>query len=105
MASNLYCCPNSYSSSNYSNSNSFRSFTLLNVIAKSIGNLSAIATKSVKSYQKNVRVIILERVNNKRSKQRTDTKNEAKKITSENFTGSIRDKSNIAIAILEKEPI
>ena len=36
-----------------------------------------------------------------KKKQRTDTKNDAKRIKSDNFTWSNRDKSNIAIAILE----
>ena len=35
-------------------------------------------------------------------KKRTDTKNEAKTITSNNPSVSNREKSNIAIAILEK---
>ena len=35
-------------------------------------------------------------------KQWTDTKKDAKKIKSDNFTWSNREKSNIAIAILEK---
>ena len=35
-------------------------------------------------------------------KQRTDTKNDAKRIKSDNFTRSNREESNIAIAILEK---
>ena len=36
--------------------------------------------------------------------QRTDTKKDAKMIKSDNFTRSNREKSNIAIAILEKLP-
>ena len=43
MASFLYCFPYSYRSSNYCNSNSCRSFTLLKALAKSNGNLFAIA--------------------------------------------------------------
>ena len=35
-------------------------------------------------------------------KQRTDIKKDAKKIKSDNFTRSNKEKSNIAIAILEK---
>ena len=35
-------------------------------------------------------------------KQRTDTKKDAKRIKSDNFTRSKREKSNIAIAILKK---
>ena len=37
-----------------------------------------------------------------KKKQRTDTKKDANKIKSNNFTGGNREKSNIAIAILEK---
>ena len=37
-----------------------------------------------------------------KKKQRTDTKNDAERIKSNNFTKSNREKSNIAIAILEK---
>ena len=46
------------------------------------------------------RAITLEREPSKK-KQRTDTKNDPKRIKSDNFTGSKREKSNIAIAILE----
>ena len=48
MASFLYCFPYSYRSSNYYDSNSCRSFTLLKALAKSNGNLFAIAFKSEK---------------------------------------------------------
>ena len=44
--------------------------------------------------------IILEREQKK--KQRTDTKKDAKGIKSDNLIRSNREKSNIAIAILEK---
>ena len=44
----LYCSPFSYRSSNYYDSNSCRSFTLLKALAKSNGNLIAIAFKSKK---------------------------------------------------------
>ena len=37
-----------------------------------------------------------------KKKQRTDTKKDAKRIKNDNFTRSNREKSNIAIAILEK---
>ena len=37
----------------------------------------------------------------KKKKQRTDTKKDAKRIRSDNFTWSNREKSNIATAILE----
>ena len=46
MASFLYCFPYSYRPSNYCDSNSCRSFTLLKALAKSNGNLFAIAFKS-----------------------------------------------------------
>ena len=55
-------------------------------LAKSNGNLFAIALKSEKEPSK--------------KKQRTDTKKNAKRIKSD--TRSNREKSNIAIAILEK---
>ena len=48
MASFLYCFPYSYRSSNYCNSNSCRSFTLLKAIAKSKSTHIAIALKSEK---------------------------------------------------------
>ena len=41
------------------------------------------------------------RETNKAKKQRTITKNEAKKIKNDNFTKSNRERSNIAIAMLE----
>ena len=47
------------------------------------------------------RAITLDRKPSKK-KQRTDTKKDAKKIKSDNFTRSNKEKSNIAIAILEK---
>ena len=47
------------------------------------------------------RAITLEREPTKK-KQRTDTKMDAKRIKSDNFARSNREKSNIAIAILEK---
>ena len=46
------------------------------------------------------RAITLEREPSKK-KQRTDTKKDAKRIKSDNFTRGNREKSNIAIAILE----
>jgi hypothetical protein len=46
------------------------------------------------------RVITLEREPSKKN-QRTDTKEYAKVIKSDNFTRRNREKSNIAIAILE----
>ena len=85
MASFLYCFPYSYRSSNYCDSNSCCFFTLLNALAKSNGNLIAIAIVG--------RAITLER--------KPSGKN-AKKIKSDNFTSGNREKSNIAIAIFEK---
>ena len=99
MASFLYCFP--YCSSNYCDSNSCRSFTLLKALAKRNGNLIGIAFKSEKELQLSGRAIILERKPSKK-KQRTDTKKDAKRIKSDNFTRSNREKSDIAIAILEK---
>ena len=99
MASFLYCFLYSYRTSNYCESNSCRSFTLLKALAKSIGNLIAIAFKSEKTTIG--RAITLERKPSKK-KQRTDTKKDAKRIKSDNFTRSNREKYNIAIAILEK---
>ena len=51
MASFLYCFPYSYRSSNYCDSNSWSSYTLLKALAKSKGNLFAIAYKSEKERQ------------------------------------------------------
>ena len=47
------------------------------------------------------------RERNRENKQRTDTntKNEEKNIKSNNFTGSNREKSNIAIAVLETKQL
>ena len=75
MASFLYCFPYSY-----------RSFIIFYYRATTI----AIAE----------RAITLEREPSKK-KQRTDTKKDAKRIMSDNFTRSNREKSNIAIAILD----
>ena len=47
------------------------------------------------------RALTLERKPSKK-KQNTDTKKDAKRIKSDNFTRSNREKCNIAIAILEK---
>ena len=47
------------------------------------------------------REITIERKPSKK-KQRTDNKKDAKRIKSDNFTRSSREKSNIVIAILEK---
>ena len=45
----FYCSPFSYCSANYCDSNNCRSFTLLNMVAKSNGNLFAIAFIAFKS--------------------------------------------------------
>ena len=75
---------------------------LLNMLGKSNGNLFTIAFKSDNYlYLYSCRAITLEREPSKK-KQRTDTKNGAKRIKSDNFTRSNKEKSNIAIAILEK---
>ena len=50
------------------------------------------------------RAITLERERSKK-KQRTDTKKVAKRIKSDNFTRSNREKFNIAMVILEKRMI
>ena len=89
MACFLYCFPYSSRSSNYCDSNSCRSFMLLKALAKSNCNLFAIAFKSEKEPSK--------------KKQRTDNKKDAKRIKSDNFTRNNREKSNIAVAILENE--
>ena len=78
MASFLYCSPYSY-----------RSFTILKALAKSNGNLFA-------------RKIDIFRESNQEKKQRSDTMNEAKKIKSDNFKMSNKEKSNIGITILGK---
>jgi hypothetical protein len=48
-----------------------------------------------------LRATTLERKTSKK-KQRTDTKKDEKRIKSDNLTRSNREKSNIAVAILEK---
>jgi len=78
MASFLYCFPFSY-----------RSFTLLKALAKSNGNLNAIAFKSDNFRKEAIK-----------KKQITDTKKDAK---SDNFTRSNREKSNIAITVLKNK--
>ena len=76
------------------------------MLAKSNGKLIAIAFKSEKERQLSLSryfllAITLERKPSEK-KQRTDTKKDAKVIKSDNFTRSNREKSNIAISILEK---
>ena len=96
MASFLYCFPYSYRSSNYCDSNSCRSFTLLKALAKSNGNLIAIAFKS----EKLGRAITLEREPSKKSKELIQKRMQKEK--SDKFTRINREESNIAITILEK---
>ena len=110
----LYCSPFSYHSSNYWNSNSCRSFTVLKALAKSNGNLFVIAFKSEKERERarksgNYRYRYHDswnsdnfRESHQKKKQSTDTKKAAKGIKSDNFTRSNREKYNIAIAILKK---
>ena len=83
MASFLYCFPYSYHSANYCDSNSCRSFTLLKALAKSNGNLIAIALRARKS--DNYRYRDSWKSNNFREraikeKQKTDTKKDEKMI-------------------------
>ena len=89
----LFCFPYSYRSSNYC-----RSFTLLKVLAKSNGNLIAIAFKSERATTIAIaivgRAITLERKPSKK-KQRTDTKKDVKRIKRDNFTRSNKEKFNI----------
>ena len=66
-------------------------FSVLHPIHIVVATLSKIVT----------RAITLERAIKKRKKT-TKTKNYAKKITSDNFTRSNKEKSNISVAILEK---
>ena len=51
IASFLYCFPHSYRSFNYCNSISCRCFTILKALAKSNGNIIAIAFKSQKNFE------------------------------------------------------
>ena len=79
---------------------------LLKALAKSNSNIFAITFKSKKEQHVTIaiaivgRAITLEREPSQK-KQRTDTKKDAKGIKSENFTRGNREKSNIAIAILD----
>ena len=91
MASFLYCFPYSY-----------RSLTLLKALAKSNGNLFAIAFKSDNYRYRDSWKSDNFREEAIKKKQRNDTKKDAKRIKSDNFTRGNREKSNIAIAILEQ---
>ena len=84
MTSFLYCFPYSYCSSNYCDSNNCRFFTLLKAIAKSKSTHIAIAFK----IERERAIIILFLF--------------AIAFKSDNYRGSNREKSNFAIAILEK---
>ena len=64
---------------------------LINTKAKSKGKIIAITFESVNFDNEKM--------------PRTDTKNEANKIKSDNFTRFNREKSNISIAIMEKRTI
>ena len=67
---------------------------LLKALAKSNGNIIHIAIVG--------KAITLERKQSKK-KQKTDTKKNTKRIISDNITRSNREKSIIAIAILQNE--
>ena len=65
IASFLYCFPSSFRSSNYCDSSSCRSFSLLKALAKSISNIFAIAFKSEnfrESHQKRSKELIHKRM-------------------------------------------
>ena len=83
MACFLYCFPYSLRSSNYCDSNSCRSFTLLKALAKSNCNLFAIAFKSEKERSK--------------KKQITDTKKDAKGLKLITLQGAV-EKSPILLS-------
>ena len=68
MASFLYCFRYSYRSSNYCDNNSCRSFTLLKALAKSNGNLFAIAIRAT-TIAIASRAITLERESNQKRSQ------------------------------------
>ena len=56
-------------------------------------------------YQQLQERLLHDRASNQEKKQRTNTKNEVKKIRRDNFIRGNREKSNIAITILEKKKI
>ena len=85
---------------------SCRSFTLLKALAKSNCNIFAIAFKERERATTIAIAIVGIAITLKREpskkKQRTVTKKDTKRIKSENFTRSNKEKSNIAFTILEK---
>ena len=83
MASILYCFPYSYRLSNYCDSSSCRSFTLLKALAKSNGNLFAVAFKSDNYRYRDSWKSDNFRERAIKKKQRTDTKKDAKRIKSD----------------------
>ena len=104
MASFLYYSQCNYRSSNYRDSDSCHSFTILKALAKNNSNIFVIASKHdnyCNCYCNSWKSDNL-RERDQENKQRTDTINEVKKIKSFNFTRGNREKSNIAIAIMEK---
>ena len=86
-------------------SNDCRSFTLLESLAKSNGNLLLSPLRARKSdnyhYRNSWKSNNFRERDPSKKKQRTDKK-DAKRIYSDNFTSSNKVKFNIAIAILEK---
>ena len=92
----------SHYSTNYRCSDSCCSFSILKAIAKSKGELIAIAFKSNNYRHCNCWKSNKYRKGNKGEKQRNYALNEAKLIKRNSFTRSNRKKINIVIAILEK---
>ena len=93
MASFLYCFPFSYRSSNYCDSNSCRSCTLLKALAKSNGNLIAIAFKSDSCKSDNFR----ERAIKKEAKNQKVPKRMQKRLKVITLQGAI-EKSPILLS-------
>ena len=83
MASFLYC-------SSYSYRDSCHSFRILKALAKSKGNIFAIASESEKQRERatTIAIAIVGRTITL-VREQSDTVNEAKKIKSDNFTGVI----------------
>ena len=98
----LYCSPFSYRSSNFAIAKvvALNLFPSIFVCVSQIGSwlLFCIASNIVISLPTIVTAITLEREPSKK-RQRTNTKKYAKRIKSDNFTRSNREKSNIAIAM------
>ena len=97
MASFLYYFPYSYRSSNYCEINYCRSFTLLKALAEVtvILSLSPLRAKKTNNYRycDSWKSDNFRKEANKK-KQRTDTKKDAKRIKSDNFTRGNREKLN-----------